>query len=77
MTARQTDATYIRDLPARPEVPSIEPTLESLSDLAQRRDALRHMATRATEEATRIDQELTQLTQGALRALRALSEQLR
>ena len=68
--------TYEVDIPDRPNLASIEPALESLADLAGRRDALRLMAERAADEATRIDRELTTLLASHERSLRALAAQL-
>jgi hypothetical protein len=65
--------TYDVDVPKRPDLASIEPALESLADLAARRDALRLMAEQASDEAARIDRELTQAFASHERELRSLA----
>ena len=67
---------YEVDVPKRPELASIEPALESLADLASRRDALRLMAERASDEASRIDRELGQAFAAHERELRSLAARL-
>lgn len=67
---------YEIDVPKRPELASIEPALESLADLASRRDALRMMAEQASDEAARIDRELGVLFASHERELRSLAARL-
>lgn len=62
-------------IPARPELASIEEALESLSDLAGRRDALRLIAERAASEATKLDQEFHKILRSHQRGLAALGAQ--
>jgi hypothetical protein len=68
--------TYNVDVPAKPDLASIEPVCESLADLAARRDALRLMAERASDEANRLDRELTSLFASHERELRSLAARL-
>ncbi len=70
---RHTNDTYNVDIPSRPELVSIEDALESLADLASRRDALRLMAERAGQEAQRIDTELSRQFAAHERELRSLA----
>jgi len=68
---------YDVEIPAKPDLASIEPALESLADLAARRDALRLMSERALDEAARLDRELGVVLASHERAIRALAAQLR
>jgi len=70
------DRKMFETLPPRPDLLSIEPTLESLSDLAARRDVLRSIAERASIEADKLTKEVDQLIAAHLRSLRALAAQL-
>ena len=67
---------YDVDVPKRPELASIEPALESLADLASRRDGLRLMSERASDEASRIDRELATLFAAHERELRSLAARI-
>lgn len=61
------------ELPEQPELASIEPALETLSDLGARRDALRLMAELAAREAAKLDRELDRTLESHMRQLRALA----
>lgn len=63
------------EVPEAGQLVSIEPVLESLSDLAARRDALRLMAERAQAEADRLDDELRKMFDSHQRELAALAAQ--
>ncbi|MGH7935900.1 MAG: hypothetical protein ACREF8_02700, partial [Chthoniobacterales bacterium] len=76
MTRANTNNTYEVDIPAARPLATIDPALESLSDLAARRDALRLMAKRANDEAGRIDEQIEKTVCGHLRALRALAAEV-
>lgn len=72
MPAKDPLTDHIKTLPPKNEVASIEPVLESLQDLANRRDHLRLMAKMATDEANRLDEEIRIASQGHLRQLKSL-----
>ena len=64
------------EVPARRELAPIDPVLESLSDLAGRRDALRLMAERALAEADKLERELKSQFEHHQRQMAALAAQL-
>lgn len=61
------------EVPKRAELASIEPALESLNDLAERRDQLRFMAERAEAEAQRLNDELRKTFDSHKRQLASLA----
>lgn len=65
------------EVPPQRQLAPIEPVLESLSDLASRRDCLRMLAERATAEADKLDAELSRSVASHERALRSLAEQIK
>lgn len=67
---------HIKSLPPKGELAPIEPVLESMQDLADRRDHLRSMARMATDEANRLDEELRTVSQHQLRQLKSLVTEL-
>lgn len=64
------------DLPAKRDVPSIEDTLEALSDLAARRDVLRMIAQRALDEAEALQRLVDETIRSQQKQLASVAAQI-
>jgi hypothetical protein len=58
-------------VPHYEEIQSVDPVIESMKEMAGRRDALRLIAEKANDEANKLDRELTRISGEQVRKLKS------
>lgn len=74
--ANDSISAHTAKLPPTTDIAPIDPVIESMQALAERRDHLRQMAKMATEEANRLDEEIRNTAQRQMHQLKALTVSL-